>query len=145
MDSNNTKKILLPNLSYRITGVLYKVHNELGPFLLEKYYQRAIKKQLELEGIKHHKEYPINIEYQGMSLGRYYLDFVIEELIVIEVKAQKHIAPKFNNQVLAYLRQTNLPLAIIANFRSEKLLTKRIVNPSFKEKDFTPFDNRFKH
>jgi GxxExxY protein len=149
MDSNRaflsekTKTLVLPNLSYQIYGVLFSVHNELGPFLLEKYYQRAIEKELEDVRLSFKKEYPVNIEYRQKVIGRYFLDFVIENLIVVEVKAQKNIPPKFNNQVLAYLRQTELPLAIIANFRSDRLLTKRIVNPFFKEEDLTPLDKRY--
>ena len=147
IDSNvksvGKKKILLPNLSYKIMGVLFKVHNELGPSFLEKYYQRGIDKELKISKLKFKKEAPVEIQYKSESIGRYFLDFVIEDLIILEVKAQQYYTPKFFKQALAYLRQTNLPLAIIANFRGDKLRYKRIVNSDFKNVDLTVKDSKF--
>lgn len=136
IDSN----IVLPHLSYKIMGVLFKVHNELGPSLLEKYYQRAIASELETQRLAFKKEVPIRIEYQGRSIGRYFLDFIVEDLVVLEIKAEQYYTPKFFKQALAYLEQTNLPLAIIVNFRGDKLRYKRIVNSAFKNVDLTRRD-----
>jgi len=121
-------------------GVLFKVHNELGPSLLEKYYQRAIASELETQKLAFKKEVPIRIEYQGRSIGRYFLDFVVEDLVVLEIKAERYYTPKFFKQAFAYLEQTNSPLAIIVNFRGDKLRYKRIVNPAFKDVDLTKRD-----
>lgn len=138
MDSNtdrmksNKTRLVLPELSYKIMGALFKVHNELGPTLLEKYYQRAIAKELEKQGLKFNREVPIELAYNGESIGRYFLDFLVEDKVVLEIKAQRSYNPKFFKQVLAYLRSTHLPLAIIANFRRPKLEYKRVINPEFK-------------
>lgn len=121
-------------------GVLFKVHNELGPSLLEKYYQRAIASELETQKLAFKKEVPIRIEYQGRSIGRYFLDFIVENLVVLEIKAERYYTPKFFKQALAYLEQTNLPLVIIVNFRGDKLRYKRIVNSAFKDVDLTKRD-----
>jgi len=121
-------------------GVLFKVHNELGPSLLEKYYQRAIASELETQKLAFKKEVPIRIEYQGRSIGRYFLDFVVEDLVVLEIKAERYYTPKFFKQAFAYLEQTNSPLAIIVNFRGDKLRYKRIVDPAFKDVDLTKRD-----
>jgi GxxExxY protein len=121
-------------------GVLFKVHNELGPSLLEKYYQRAIASELETQRLAFKKEVPIRIEYQGRSIGRYFLDFIVEDLVVLEIKVERYYTPKFFKQALAYLEQTNLPLGIIVNFRGDKLRYKRIVNSAFKDIDLTKRD-----
>lgn len=133
-------KIVLPNLSYKIMGTLFRVHNELGPSLLEKYYQRGVARELENSGLNFKQEVPVEIHYSNKSTGRYFLDFKVEELVILEIKAQRHHSPKFFKQALAYLKQTNLPLAIIANFRGDKLQYKRIVNPSFKSIDLSGKD-----
>ncbi len=135
--------IVLPKLSYKIMGILFKVQNELGPSLLEKYYQRAIEQELKTNKLTFKREVPVSLEYQGQNIGRYFLDFVIEDLIILEIKAQQYYNPKFFKQALSYLTQTNLPLAIIANFRGTKLRYKRIINPSFKGVDLSQKDNEF--
>lgn len=136
-------KLVLPKLSFKIMGILFRVHNELGPSLLEKYYQRAIEKEFEINKIKFRKEFPVELRYQNKSIGRYFLDFIIEDLIILEVKAQQFYSPKFFKQALSYLKQTNLPLAIVANFRRTKIRYKRIINPHFKNTDLSDRDYAF--
>lgn len=133
-------KIVLPKLSYKIMSILFKIHTELGPFLLEKYYQRALELELTNCKLKFKREVPIDIMYDNKKIGNYLLDFLIEDLVIIELKAQKDYSPIFYKQTLAYLRQTNLPLGIIANFRSTKLTYRRIINPTFKEIDLSSKD-----
>lgn len=126
-------KLIYPKLSYKIMGILFKVHQELGPHLLEKYYQRAIEQELKNQGLKFSREVPVKISYGNKSIGRYLLDFVIENKVILEIKAQSEYSSRFFRQALAYLRQTNLPLAIIANFRKPSLEYKRVINPEFKD------------
>mgnify|MGYP001593597770 CR=1 FL=1 len=136
-------KLVLPKLSFKIMGILFRVHNELGPSLLEKYYQRAIEQELKKNKLKFKREVPIKLLYEGKSIGRYFLDFAIEDLIILEIKAQQFYSPKFFKQALSYLKQTNLPLAIVANFRRTKVRFKRIVNPNFKDIDLSVKDDEF--
>ena len=126
-------KLIYPKLSYQIMGVLFKVHNKLGSSYQEKYYQRAIKKELEDQEIPFEKEKQIKLTYEDEGIGNYFLDFVIDGKIILEVKALPFIKKEWTNQVVAYLVSTNLPLAIIANFRSPKLTYKRYVNPNLKD------------
>jgi len=121
-------KLILPKLSYKVVGVCMKVHNELGSSLLEKYYQRAIEKELGDTGLSFKREVPVEIRYKQKSIGRYFIDFVIGNKVVLELKAQKKYAPQFSKQVLAYLRQLDFPLGIIVNFRDESLSPHRVIN-----------------
>src|SRR3989344_2258413 len=115
------KTIILPELSYKIMGALFSVHTELGSSLLEKYYQRAVAKEFDKQGLVYKKE----------PIGKYFLDFVIEEKIILETKAQVAYSPKFFKQTLAYLKETGLPLAILVNFRRPKLEYHRIINAHY--------------
>ncbi|MBU1326776.1 GxxExxY protein [Patescibacteria group bacterium] len=129
MNTNkNANNIILPELSYKIMGALFTVHNELGPSLLEKYYQRALAKEFEKQGLKFKREIPVTLTYKNEPIGKYILDFIVEGKVVLETKAQIAYNPNFFKQTLAYLNETNLPLAILVNFRRPKLEYRRIVN-----------------
>ena len=122
------RNIVLPELSFKIMGALFAVHNELGPTLLEKYYQRALAKELKLQKLSFTQEVPVTLEYKGNSIGKYMLDFIVDNQVIIENKAQGGYKPSFFKQTHAYLRQTCLPLAILVNFRCPRLEFRRIVN-----------------
>lgn len=80
-------KIVYPELSYRVVGTLYKVHSELGNRYQEKYYQRAVELELKKEKIKFIKEISVNLKYQNKTIGKYFLDFLIDNKIILELKA----------------------------------------------------------
>lgn len=125
------KPIVLPELSYKIMGALFTVHTELGPSLLEKYYQRAVAKEFDSQKIAYKREVPVTLSYKNEPIGKYILDFIVENQIILETKAQAAYSPKFFKQALAYLKETNLPLAILVNFRRPRLEYKRIINSSY--------------
>lgn len=114
-------------LSYKIIGVLYDVYNNLGIGYQEKYYQKAIAKEFKERNIKFVEQVFVPMDYKGSSIGRYFLDFLVEDKIVLEIK----VAPKFYirniKQVLGYLKITKTPLGILANFHANGLQFKRIL------------------
>jgi len=110
-------------------GALFKVHNKLGPSYQEKYYQRAISAELQNQAIPFIREKEIILGYGNLGIGSYYLDFVIDNKIALEIKTVPFLKDEFVRQLLAYLVSANLKLGIIANFRTQKLTYKRIVNP----------------
>lgn len=138
------KDIIFPELSYQVVGVCMRVHNELGPSLLEKYYQRAIEKELTLQKIQFKREVSVRLEYQGQMIGKYFIDFIIDRKIILEVKAQPYYTPKFHKQVLAYLKQLNLRLGIVVNFRVNSLRPYRVVN-STANRDIRINSNKNSH
>jgi GxxExxY protein len=124
-------KIIFPELSYKIMGILFTVHNELGSGYMEKHYQRAVKEHFIGKGIHFKEQNKIFLGKDG-SIGRYYIDFVIENEIVLGIKA----APRFSRiniiQVLRYLKETDLELGILANFARKELIYRRILR-GFKD------------
>ncbi len=120
--------LLYPELSYKIVGILIKVYKELGPDLLEKHYQRAIALELSKAGIKFKEQEPVAIYYQGEKIGTYALDFLIENLIILEIKKNNNFTKKHIDKVYSYLQEYKLQLGILANFTANGMIYKRIIN-----------------
>lgn len=128
-------KLVHPELSYKIMGILFEVHNRLGNGFEEKYYQRAVEKLLKLDKIDYAKELKADISFEGDRIGKYFLDFLIDEKIIVELKTVPELLPIHFRQVRSYLKVKKLQLGILANFRSRKLTYKRILNPNVSESD----------
>ena len=105
------------SLSKEIIGAAIEVHRILGPGLLESAYQKCLERELTLRDLKFEKEKQIPIEYKGIKLDcGYRLDFLVEGLVIIELKAVEKILPIHKAQVLTYLKLQNLKLGLILNF-----------------------------
>ena len=121
-------KIVHKDLSYKIVGVLYEVYNKLGYGYQEKYYQRAIEQEFSLLDINFSRQLPYSIKFKGEIIGRYFLDFLVEDKIVLEIKKGNHYSRRNIEQVLGYLKATNKQLAILANFTANGVKCLRILN-----------------
>ncbi len=127
-NSKNSSKLIYPGLSYKIVGILFDIYNELGGGYQEKYYQRAITKRFKREGIKFREQIMVPLEFEKEKIGQYFLDFLIENKVVLEIKATPRFYIRDVRQVLAYLRATNLQLGILASFTRNGLIFKRVIN-----------------
>ena len=114
-------------LSYFIVGILFNVYNELGGGYQEKYYQRAIASELRKNNINFKEQVIVPLNYGDTGIGRYYIDFVIDGKIVLEIKVLPRFYSRDIKQVLAYLKSSNLPLGILASFNRQELKFKRIL------------------
>lgn len=124
----NLTKIIYPELSYEIIGLLFKVHNELGNRYQEKYYQRAVEVKLKIKRIPYEKEIIVDLKIDNEKIGKYFLDFLIDKKIILELKAKPILTKNDYRQVKAYLRSTNLKLGILVNFYPESLQYERVLN-----------------
>ncbi|NCO23360.1 GxxExxY protein [bacterium (Candidatus Moisslbacteria) CG12_big_fil_rev_8_21_14_0_65_36_11] len=126
MTTNN--KLIYPELSYKIVGILFDVYNELGGGYQEKYYQRAIAKRFKKVNIQFQEQINVPLKFDNEKIGQYFLDFLVDNKIILEIK----VAPRFYirdvRQILAYLKATNLQLGILASFTRNGLIFKRIIN-----------------
>ncbi|MCX5750341.1 MAG: GxxExxY protein [Candidatus Saganbacteria bacterium] len=120
-------KIVYPELSYQIVGILFKVFKSLGAGLQEKYYQKAIKLQFIKEGIAFLEQVRIDLDIEGQNVGRYYLDFVVDHKIVLEIKVKPSFCKADFLQVLRYLGKSGLELGILARFGRDGVEIKRIL------------------
>lgn len=125
-------KIVYPELSYKITGVLFAVHNALGSSYAEKHYQTALDKAFYAEGIPFTPQAPIPLFYRNSKevIGYFKADFLIANTIILEIKTVKQITREHCRQLIRYLKQTGYRLGIIANFKKQRLETRRIINIS---------------
>lgn len=122
-------KIIYPDLSYKITGILFKTHNQLGKYCNEKQYADSIENYLLKTGIKFEREKILPIGFEGELKGRNKIDFLIENQIILEIKAKKIITKEDYFQTRRYLSVLNKKLALLVNFRANYLHPKRILNP----------------
>ncbi len=114
-------------LSYSIVGVLFDVYKELGGGYQEKYYQRAIAEGLKQKGLSFVEQVMVPLSYGGASIGRYFLDFLVADKVVLEIKSTPQLYARDIKQVLSYLNTKKIELGILANFKRSGLETKRIL------------------
>lgn len=120
-----------PELSYKINGLLFKVHNELGRFKLEKQYCDIFEKYLEENRYNFKREKDLKKLFEDVELTGNIPDFIIEDKIIVDFKNKKFITKKDYYQMIRYLDVAKLPLGMIVNFRSTYLKPKRVVNSKF--------------
>ena len=125
---NPNKTLIYPETSYKIVGILFNVYNELGFGYQEKYYYKAIREGLQKNGLSFQEQLPISIKYLDAKIGTYYIDFLVDNTVVLEIKQGERFLKKHFDQVLAYLKSTNLKLGILAGFTSNGIKFKRILN-----------------
>lgn len=126
-------KVVYPELSYALGGIFFKVSNELGCFCKESQYCTAIEKLLQEKGIKYKREFNIKSEKELIKDNSDRADFIIEDKIVVEVKAKRVIGREEYNQVKRYLNSLNFKLGILVNFHQRYLTPKRILNSNSRE------------
>ena len=124
--------MIYKELSYQIVGIAFDVYNNLGPGYQEKYYQRGFAFGLQEKNWKFRREVLVPITFKGRDIGRYYLDFLVEDKIIVELKKGDYFSRKNIEQVIAYLQATDLQLAILINFTSTGVKFKRILNSNSK-------------
>lgn len=120
-------KYLYQELTGRIIHCCMDVHNELGCGFLEKVYQEALEIVLKEEGINYEREKHLPIQFRGTILQCDYIaDFVIDNKVIVELKAVSALDPLFEAQVINYLRATGLQVALLINFGQKDLQIKRL-------------------
>ncbi len=131
-----TKKYL-NDLTYQIVGAAIEVHKALGPGLLESVYHKCLKQELLFRKLRFVSELVVPVNYKGLELdAELRCDFVVEDAIVVEIKAVDAIAPVFEAQLLTYMKLLNKPKGILINFNCVNLFKqgqKTYVNELFRE------------
>ena len=120
--------LLYPQLSYQIIGILFDIFLNFGYGYRENQYQKAIEVGLKKSGIKYSKEVPIKITYREKFITTNYLDFLIDDKIILEIKQGEWFSRKDIEQVYNYLKSTKLKLGILARFTRSGVKFKRIIN-----------------
>jgi len=114
-------------LTYKVIGCAMKVHRELGYGFLEKVYENSLLVLLEKEGIKARQQYPISVYFENKVVGEYFADILVEDKVLIELKAIERTANTHYAQLLNYLKATKIRLGLLINFAPRKLEYERII------------------
>jgi len=121
------EKILFKDLSYKIVGLAMQLHTELGHGFLERVYENALMILLEENGLHAVQQYPIAVRYHDRVVGDYIADIVVEDSVILELKALDKISEIHKAQTLNYLKATKVRLALLINFGKWRLEYHRLV------------------
>ena len=119
------------DVSGKIIGAAVEVHKHLGPGLLEAIYRDCLMHELKLQGVKVEKEVVLPVRYKNIEFpAGYRADLVVEESVIVELKAVDALTPVYTAQLLSYLRMSGLRLGLLINFNVSRLTegVKRVVN-----------------
>lgn len=107
-----------PNIiSGKIVNAAHSVHSALGPGLLESAYEEALAYELRKRGLRFARQVSIPLIYDGVNLGEAYrADFIVEDVVIVEIKSVEEVPPVAFRQVLTYLKLANLHLGLLINF-----------------------------
>ncbi len=129
-------KQLLNELTYKVLGAAIEVHKALGPGLLESVYHKCLKEEFKSRGYRYQSEFSVPVHYKGLDLdAELRCDFVVNNLLVVELKAVDALAPIHEAQLLTYMKLLQLPKGVLINFNSVNLFKegqKTMVNELYR-------------
>lgn len=128
--------ILNKETTDKIIKAYYKVYNSLGYGFLERVYENALFIELTDMGLACEKQRPIDIFYKGTKVGNYFADIIVEDKVILELKAAEGIVEEHEFQLVNYLKATEIEVGLLLNFGKE---------PEFKRKIFTNNNKRIAH
>ena len=120
-------EILFKKLSYQVVGAAMEVHRLLGSGFLEAVYQSALAREFKLLDIPFEQQKRLTVKYKDVIVGEYIADFLIDEKIIVEIKAVSNLNSSHQAQALNYLVATGYQLAILLNFGATSLQQRRVV------------------
>ena len=115
------------DVTNRIIGAAFEVSNILGAGFLEVVYRKALAKELKLRGLDARQEVPFRVVYKGDEVGTYFADLIVENQVVVELKALEVLSPSHVGQVLNYLRASGLKVGLLFNFGRPKVEFRRVL------------------
>ena len=125
------------HLTYRIIGAAIEVHKAIGPGLLESVYHKCLKQELQLMGLSFESEFVVPIHYKGLDMEtELRCDLLVEDQIVVELKAVDLMLPVFEAQLLTYMNLLKMPKGILINFKCANLFSqgqRTYVNRYFRD------------
>jgi GxxExxY protein len=123
----NVTQKYVNEIAYQIVGAAIEVHKHLGPGLLESIYHSCLLDELKSNGLKVESQLKVPVQYKGKKLGgTLKLDLLVNNLVVVELKAVEDMIPLYKSQLLSYLKLTKMPKGLLINFHSENI-TQQLV------------------
>lgn len=120
-------KLIHEDLTYKVIGCAFEVHKELGPGFLESAYEAAMKIELKASGFTVESQKQFALNYKGVKIKDFFCDLVIDEKVIVELKAISKISDIERAQILNYMKVTGLKVGLIINFGQTSLKHERMV------------------
>lgn len=118
--------LLHEELTDVIIKTFYEVYNELGYGFLERVYQNSMYLELKNKGLHVEAQKRIEVFYKGIAVGQYYADLLVEDLVILELKAADCIVTAFENQIINYLKGTNCEVGLLLNFGTKPEFRRKV-------------------
>jgi len=115
-------------LTERIIGIFYRVYNNLGYGFLEKVYENAMMIEFKRDDIHAISQYPIKVFYEGEIVGEYFTDILVDDKIIVEIKAVRSIAIENEAQLLNYLKATDKEVGLLLNFGPKPEIKRKVLD-----------------
>lgn len=141
---NYLEKVFINLLAYGMSSILhreltqsvlkhfYDVYNELGYGFLERVYQNALYYELKDNGFKVEAQKKIKVYYKKVEVGEYYADIVVNDLVILELKAQDYLVEENEFQLLNYLKSTNCEVGLLLNFGKKPEFIRKVFQNNYK-------------
>ena len=125
--------LLYEDLTNQIIKAFYEVYNELGYGFLERVYENALLTELQSMGLDCVQQSPIHVFYKNQSVGKYYADIIVDNTVVVELKALAKLQTQHEVQLINYLKATRLEIGLLLNF-GERAEVKRKIYTNDRKK-----------
>ncbi|MDG4867884.1 GxxExxY protein [Guyparkeria sp. 1SP6A2] len=114
-------------LTYAVRGAIFEVSRELGAGFLESVYENALAHELTSRGLSVQRQVPVTTFYKRLPVGHHVLDLLIEDELIVELKAVRGLLPEHEAQLLNYLKATSYRVGLLVNFTHPKAQIKRMI------------------
>jgi GxxExxY protein len=113
-------------LTEKIINAFYEVYNTLGYGFLEKVYEYALYKELNDRGLHVSRQEPIEVFYKGKRIGEYFADLIVENKVIVELKAAETLCEEHEYQLINYLKATNIEVGLLFNFGKKPQFSRKV-------------------
>ncbi len=120
------EKYKYKDLTSEIIGCFYDVYNELGFGFLEKVYENALKHVLEEKGFNVQKQKAIKVYFDGVVVGEYFADLIVNDVVILELKAAESLCEEHELQLINYLKATEIEVGLLLNFGKKPQVRRKI-------------------
>lgn len=126
----------LDGLTERVIGCAYRVSNYLGVGFVEKVYENALAHEMRKNGLRVVQQHPIKVIYENVVVGEFFADLLVEERVLVELKAVSDLASEHLAQALNYLRATGLDACLLINFGRARIRVRHLhPSPNWKRRE----------
>jgi GxxExxY protein len=132
MDTEN--KYLHQEITEKIISAYYNVYNFLGFGFLEKVYENSIEIELKKFGLEVEKQYPVSVYYDNIEVGKYFADIIVEQKVIVELKATEELCREHELQLINYLKATDFEIGLLLNFGKKADFKRKIFSNKLKNK-----------